>query len=50
MKLVYGTDDVAYNQDYSEEFLQDLEDAGVEASLFVVPGAPHFVGVDYASQ
>ncbi|KAJ4488755.1 Alpha/Beta hydrolase protein [Lentinula edodes] len=50
VKLVYGTDDVAYNQDYSEEFLQDLEDAGVEASLFVVPGAPHFVGVDYASQ
>ena len=28
----------------------DLEDAGVDASLYVVPGAPHFVCVDYADK
>ncbi|KAJ4483901.1 Alpha/Beta hydrolase protein [Lentinula aciculospora] len=49
VKLVYGTDDVAYTQDFSEEFLQNLEDAGVDASLYVIPGAPHFCGVDYAN-
>ncbi|KIK69231.1 hypothetical protein GYMLUDRAFT_35301 [Collybiopsis luxurians FD-317 M1] len=50
VKLVYGTDDVAYPQDFTEKFLQDLEEAGVDVSLYVVPGAPHFVCVDYADQ
>ncbi|KAJ3975686.1 Alpha/Beta hydrolase protein [Lentinula raphanica] len=50
VKLVCGTDDVAYPQEYNEEFLQQLEDAGVDVSLLVVPGAPHFVSVEYADQ
>ncbi|KAE9407559.1 alpha/beta-hydrolase [Gymnopus androsaceus JB14] len=50
VKLVYGTEDVAYPQKYTEDFLRDLEHAGVTTSLHVVPGAPHFVGVDYAHQ
>ncbi|KAJ4476577.1 Alpha/Beta hydrolase protein [Lentinula aciculospora] len=49
VKLVYGTDDIAYPQSYTEKFMQDLKDAGVNASLFIVPGAPHFVGVDHYS-
>ncbi|KAJ4490196.1 Alpha/Beta hydrolase protein [Lentinula aciculospora] len=50
VKLVCGTDDVAYPQEYNEQFLRELEDAGVDVSLLVIPGAPHFVSVEYASQ
>ncbi|KAF5380250.1 hypothetical protein D9757_008199 [Collybiopsis confluens] len=50
VKLVYGTDDVAYSQDFTEKFLEELEAVGVDVSLHVVPGAPHFVCVDYADQ
>ncbi|KAJ3770645.1 Alpha/Beta hydrolase protein [Lentinula raphanica] len=49
VQLVYGTDDVAYPREYTDEFVQTLEDAGVDVSLLVVPDAPHFAGVDYAS-
>ncbi|KAJ4495809.1 Alpha/Beta hydrolase protein [Lentinula edodes] len=50
VKLVYGTDDVAYPQEYNEKFFRELEDAGVDVSLLVVPGAPHFVCVAHANQ
>ncbi|KAJ3788491.1 Alpha/Beta hydrolase protein [Lentinula aff. detonsa] len=50
VKLVYGTEDVAYPQEYNEEFQRQLENAGVDVSLLVVPGAPHFVSVEYADQ
>lgn len=50
VKLICGTDDVAYPQKYTEDFFKDLKEAGVKASLHVIQGAPHFVGVDYAPQ
>ncbi|KAF9067756.1 Alpha/Beta hydrolase protein [Rhodocollybia butyracea] len=50
VKLVYGTNDVAYPQDYTDDFLERLEDAGVEASLLVIPDAPHFIPCDHASE
>lgn len=50
VRLVYGTEDVAYPQEYTEEFLENLEDAGVDVSLHIVPGAPHFVCTDYADE
>ncbi|KIK71516.1 hypothetical protein GYMLUDRAFT_33702 [Collybiopsis luxurians FD-317 M1] len=50
VKLVYGTDDIAYSQQYTEDFLQDLRQAGINASLYIIPGAPHFVSVDFADK
>lgn len=38
VKLVCGTEDVAYPVSHSEEFLEQLTEAGVDASLHVVPG------------
>ncbi|KAF5343679.1 hypothetical protein D9757_014529 [Collybiopsis confluens] len=48
VQLVYGTDDIAYTQKYTEDFLQALKQAGVDTSLLIVPGAPHFVVVDFS--
>ncbi|KAE9392270.1 alpha/beta-hydrolase [Gymnopus androsaceus JB14] len=50
VKIVYGTDDVAYPLEYTEKFSEDLEEAGVDASLFTVPGAPHFACLDHADE
>ncbi|KAF9078781.1 Alpha/Beta hydrolase protein [Rhodocollybia butyracea] len=50
VEIVYGTDDVAYRQSYTEGFLENLKDAGVDVSLHVVQGAPHFANVDYPGQ
>ncbi|KAJ4483868.1 Alpha/Beta hydrolase protein [Lentinula aciculospora] len=49
VKLVHGDDDVAYPVSYAEKFLRRLEEAGVEASLFEVTGAPHYLSPDYAT-
>ncbi|KIK68547.1 hypothetical protein GYMLUDRAFT_68402 [Collybiopsis luxurians FD-317 M1] len=49
VRVVYGTNDVAYNQKYSENFVQMLQDAGLNASLHVIPDAPHFLNVEYAN-
>ncbi|KAJ4488698.1 Alpha/Beta hydrolase protein [Lentinula edodes] len=49
VKLVHGSEDVAYPKSYAEEFLQQLEEAGVEASLLEVPGAPHYLSPDFAA-
>lgn len=38
VKLVCGTKDVAYPTSYSEKFLAQLIEAGVDASLHVIPG------------
>ena len=50
VKLVYGTDDIAYPQKHTERFFKALRKAGVDVSLFVVPHAPHFVSVDFADR
>ncbi|GAW03056.1 alpha beta hydrolase fold protein [Lentinula edodes] len=49
VKLVHGSEDVAYPKSYAEEFLRQLEEAGVEASLLEVPGAPHYLSPDFAA-
>jgi hypothetical protein len=50
VKLVYGTNDIAYSQEYTENFLHDLRRAGVTASMYIVDGAPHFLNVDFADE
>ncbi|KAK1219934.1 hypothetical protein PQX77_017328 [Marasmius sp. AFHP31] len=45
--LVYGTNDIAYPAEYTERFVKNLEDAGVDVTLIRVTGAPHFVCIDY---
>ncbi|KAL0569544.1 hypothetical protein V5O48_012418 [Marasmius crinis-equi] len=47
IQVVYGTNDVAYPPEYTDEFVQSLEDAGVNVALTKVPDAPHFLCVDY---
>ncbi|KAF9058540.1 alpha/beta-hydrolase [Rhodocollybia butyracea] len=42
VKLLHGMADVAYPLEYSQEFLQRLQDAGVDASLEAIEGASHF--------
>ncbi|KAJ3795383.1 Alpha/Beta hydrolase protein [Lentinula aff. detonsa] len=49
VKLVHGSEDIAYPRSYSEEFLKHLNKAGVDASLLEVPGAPHYLSPDYAT-
>ncbi|THU78604.1 alpha/beta-hydrolase [Dendrothele bispora CBS 962.96] len=44
--LIHGLDDVAYPLTYTEEFMQQLKDAGVSPKLYKVPGQPHFLNVD----
>lgn len=46
VQLVHGLADVAYPLGYSEEFLQKLQDAGVDSSLEAIQGAPHFACVE----
>ncbi|KIK60925.1 hypothetical protein GYMLUDRAFT_167349 [Collybiopsis luxurians FD-317 M1] len=50
VKLVYGSEDVAYPESYSESFLRQLRRAGVDASLYVIPGAPHYMAPDFGNQ
>jgi len=42
VKLLHGMANVAYTLEYSQEFLQRLRDAGVDASLEAIEGASHF--------
>ncbi|KAF9058557.1 alpha/beta-hydrolase [Rhodocollybia butyracea] len=42
VKLIHGMEDVGYTLEYSQEFLQHLHDAGVDASLEAISGASHF--------
>ncbi|KAE9392387.1 alpha/beta-hydrolase [Gymnopus androsaceus JB14] len=46
VKLIQGLEDVAYPREYAEEFLHRLQDAGVDASLESIPGAPHFACIE----
>ncbi|KAF9064737.1 Alpha/Beta hydrolase protein [Rhodocollybia butyracea] len=50
VKIVHGTEDVAYPQSYSREFLRRLDEAGVDASMHVVRGAPHYLLPDFSNQ
>ncbi|KAJ3821251.1 Alpha/Beta hydrolase protein [Lentinula raphanica] len=49
VKIVHGSTDVAYPKSYSEKFLNRLTEAGVDASLLEIPGAPHYLAPDYAN-
>ncbi|KAK0452659.1 alpha/beta-hydrolase [Armillaria borealis] len=42
VKLVHCLGDVAYPQEYTEKFMQQLKDAAVTVSLATIPEAPHF--------
>ncbi|KAF5370063.1 hypothetical protein D9758_001386 [Tetrapyrgos nigripes] len=44
--LVHGLGDVAYPVTYSEEFMKQLQAAGVKTSLVKIPDAPQFVNID----
>ncbi|KIK69163.1 hypothetical protein GYMLUDRAFT_188693 [Collybiopsis luxurians FD-317 M1] len=50
VKLVYGSDDVAYPESYSKMFLRQLRHAGVDASLSVIPDAPHYMAPDFGNE
>ncbi|KAG7448491.1 alpha/beta-hydrolase [Guyanagaster necrorhizus] len=50
VKLVHCMADIAYPLEYSEEFLKNLQDAGVKASLDKVEGACHFGCVTHSEQ
>ncbi|KAJ3926347.1 MAG: Alpha/Beta hydrolase protein [Lentinula lateritia] len=41
VKLIHGVEDVAFSEKYYETFLQQLLDAGVDASLSIIDDAPH---------
>ncbi|KAK7040105.1 hypothetical protein VNI00_009910 [Paramarasmius palmivorus] len=45
--VIQGTNDIAYPIEYAEDFCKQLEKAGVDVSLVTIPGAPHFLCVDY---
>ncbi|KAK0441524.1 alpha/beta-hydrolase [Desarmillaria tabescens] len=42
VKLVHCLGDIAYPQEYTERFMQQLKDAAVAVSLATIPEAPHF--------
>ncbi|KAI3604578.1 alpha beta hydrolase fold protein [Moniliophthora roreri] len=46
--LIAGTNDIAYDLEYSERFCKQLEEAGVDVSLVTIPKAPHYLCVDYS--
>ncbi|KAK0203678.1 alpha/beta-hydrolase [Desarmillaria ectypa] len=50
VKLVHCTADIAYPLELSEEFLKNLQDAGVKASLDTIEGACHFGCVTHSEQ
>lgn len=50
MRLIHGEVDVAYPISYSEEFLSDLLNAGVDAKLDIIPDAPHFSSLTHPTQ
>ncbi|KAJ3984126.1 alpha/beta-hydrolase [Lentinula detonsa] len=47
VKLVHGLTDVAYPLEYSQEFLDRLRDADVNATLEAIDGASHFACVEH---
>lgn len=48
VKLIHGLDDVAYDLEYTEEQEKIMRDAGIDVSTETIPGAAHFVVVDYS--
>ncbi|KAK0203347.1 alpha/beta-hydrolase [Desarmillaria ectypa] len=42
VKLVHCLGDIAYPQEYTERFMQQLKNAAVTVSLATIPEAPHF--------
>eukprot|EP00914_Ancora_sagittata_P013104 GHVO01025532.1.p1 GENE.GHVO01025532.1~~GHVO01025532.1.p1 ORF type:complete len:339 (+),score=41.52 GHVO01025532.1:79-1095(+) len=47
VKLIHGLEDVAYPLEYTQEFLDLLKKAGIDASLEVIHGASHFGCVEH---
>ncbi|KAK7437943.1 hypothetical protein VKT23_018378 [Stygiomarasmius scandens] len=44
--LIHGMQDVAYDLTYTEQFMRQLQDAGVSVKLYKVDDQPHFLNVD----
>ncbi|KAJ3770018.1 Alpha/Beta hydrolase protein [Lentinula raphanica] len=47
VKLVHGGGSIIYLPSYTEAFMKDLQKAGVDVSMEVIPYAPHYLCVDY---
>ncbi|KAJ7144471.1 Alpha/Beta hydrolase protein [Mycena epipterygia] len=47
ISLVHCSEDIAYPVDYSEELLELLRHADLDAKLYSIPGAPHFGNVTH---
>ncbi|KAJ3839057.1 Alpha/Beta hydrolase protein [Lentinula raphanica] len=48
VKLIHGGGSIVYSISYTEAFMQELQEAGVNVSMEVIPYAPHYLCVDYA--
>ncbi|KAF5345919.1 hypothetical protein D9758_011412 [Tetrapyrgos nigripes] len=44
--LVHGLADVAYPLSYTQEFMKQLQNAGVQTQLYKVADQPHFLNID----
>lgn len=49
VKILYGTDSVVYRPEYSERLYEDMKQAGIDVSLYMVPNAPHVLCLDHES-
>lgn len=47
VKLICGEEDVTYPITYYEQFLANLQEAGVDATLDVVPDAPYLMSMTH---
>ncbi|KAJ3966390.1 Alpha/Beta hydrolase protein [Lentinula raphanica] len=48
VKLIHGGGSIVYSSCYTEAFMKDLQKAGVDVSMEIIPVAPHYLCVDYA--
>jgi dipeptidyl aminopeptidase/acylaminoacyl peptidase len=47
VRLIHGEADVAYSVAYSEKFLDNLQEAGLDAVMHIVPDAPQHVSLSH---
>lgn len=50
VKMIYGEEDVTYHITYSGQFLAKLQEAGVDASLDVIPDAPYLLSMTHGDE
>jgi pimeloyl-ACP methyl ester carboxylesterase len=48
--LAHGMDDIPYPSTVTEEYLRRLQEAGINAKLYKINGAPHFICVDTSKE